>query len=123
MNSNKKGPLFRGALDVLPLFVPAVPFAFVFGLLVAKSNIPIWLGWASSPVIFGGAIQVTLFTLLIEGASVAAAVTAALIVGSRHLFYSLTLAPSFQSQPKWFRWIGAYMLIDQLFALTQIKSI
>lgn len=107
----------RGVLDTLPLFVPAVPFALVFGLVVAQSGIAPWLGWTSSPLIFGGAAQITVLSLLGEGASVAAAVTAALIVGARHLLYSVTMAPRFQNQPRWFRWLGPYMLIDQVFVL------
>jgi len=66
---------------------------------------------------------VTLFTLIGEGASVAAAVSAALIVGARHMLYSVTLAPRFQGQPGWFRWVGSYVLIDQVFVLSQIKPI
>lgn len=112
----------RGIADCLPLFVPAIPFALVFGLVVAESGIPLWLGWSSSPIIFGGAAQITLLSLLGEGASVAAAVTAALIVGSRHLLYSVTLAPRFQHQPWWFRWLGPYVLIDQVFALAMLRD-
>ena len=116
-------PARKGCLDALPLFIPALPFAFVFGVVVAEAGIPQWLGWSSSPIIFGGAIQVTLLTLIGEGASVAAAVSAALIVGARHMLYSVTLAPKFQNQPGWFRWIGSYVLIDQVFVLSQIKPI
>ena len=79
MNTAPTRPALRGSLDALPLFIPALPFAFVFGVVVAEAGIPEWLGWSSSPVIFGGAIQVTLFTLIGEGASVAAAVSAALL--------------------------------------------
>lgn len=111
----------RGILDCLPLFVPAIPFALVFGVVVADAGIPVWLGWSSSPLIFGGAAQITLLSLLGEGASVAAAVTAALIVGARHLLYSVTVAPQFHGQPGWFRLLGPYMLIDQVFALTAIN--
>ncbi|GAB5413190.1 MAG: AzlC family ABC transporter permease [Congregibacter sp.] len=110
-------PIRRGIVDTLPLFVPAVPFALVFGLVVSQSGIAPWLGWTSSPLVFGGAAQITLLSLLGEGASVAAAVTAALIVGARHLLYSVTLAPRFQGQPRWFRWLGPYVLIDQVFVL------
>jgi predicted branched-subunit amino acid permease len=52
---------------------------------------------------------------------VAAAVSAALIVGARHLLYSANLAPLFQQQPRWFRWLGPYMLIDQVFALALLN--
>jgi predicted branched-subunit amino acid permease len=117
-----QAPAIRdGIRDCLPLFAPAVPFALVFGVVVGESAIAPWLGWSSSPMIFGGAVQITLLTLLGEGASVAAAVTAALIVGARHLLYSVTLAPRFQDQPAWFRWVGAYVLIDQVFALTMLR--
>lgn len=111
----------RAVLDTLPLFVPAIPFALVFGLVVGESGIAPWLGWSSSPIIFGGAAQITLISLLGEGASVAAAVTAALIVGARHLLYSVTMAPRFQGQPRWFRFIGPYVLIDQVFALSMLR--
>jgi len=123
MNTARPFDAVRGALDALPLFIPAIPFAFVFGVVVAKAGIPAWLGWSSSPIIFGGAIQVTLFTLIGEGASIAAAVSAALIVGARHMLYSVTLAPRFQNQPVWFRWVGSYVLIDQVFVLSQINQI
>jgi predicted branched-subunit amino acid permease len=52
---------------------------------------------------------------------VAAAVGTALVVNARHLMYSAALAPTFQSQPRWFRWLGPYFLIDQLFALTTVR--
>lgn len=110
-----------GILAALPLVIPAIPFAMVFGIVVGASGIPAWIGWSSSPVIFGGAAQITLISLLGEGASVAAAVTAALIVGARHLLYSVTMAPHFTGQPLWFRWLGPYVLIDQVFALMTLE--
>ncbi len=112
----------RGVAETVPLFVPTIPFALVFGVVVGESGIAPWLGWSSSPIIFGGAAQITLLSLLGEGASVAAAVTAALIVGARHLLYSVTLAPRFQNQPRWFRWVGPYVLIDQVFALVMLRE-
>lgn len=114
-------PVREGIRDTLPLFVPAIPFALVFGVVVGESAIAPWLGWSSSPIIFGGAAQITLITLLGEGASVAAAASAALIVGARHLLYSVTLAPRFRDQPRWFRWVGPYVLIDQVFALAMLR--
>lgn len=122
MKSHATTSIRRGILDAFPLFIPAIPFALVFGVVVAQAGIPALLGWASAPIIFGGAAQITLLTLLGEGASVAAAVTAALIVGARHLLYSVTMAPRFRNQPRWFHWLGAYMLIDQVFALTVLEK-
>ena len=111
----------RGISQSIPMFIPAIPFALVFGIVVANSGISGLLGWSSSPIMFGGAAQITVLTLLGEGASVVSAVTAALIVGARHLLYSVTLAPRFRNQPTWFRWLGPYVLIDQVFALTMVN--
>lgn len=111
----------RAVADSLPLFVPAVPFAFVIGLAVIDSGIDPFVGWSSSWLVFAGAAQLTLITLLGSGAAVIAAVTAALIVNARHVMYSAGLAPAFQRQPAWMRWLGPYTLLDQVFALAVLR--
>ena len=111
----------QGMIDALPLFVPAIPFGLVIGLAITESGMNPFVGWSGSWLIFGGAAQLTLVTLLGTGVAVAAAVGTALVVNARHLMYSAALAPTFQSQPRWFRWLGPYLLIDQLFALTTVR--
>lgn len=112
----------RAILDALPLYVPAVPFALVIGLAIGEAGVNAFAGWSGSWIIFGGAAQLTLISLLGSGAAVAAAVTAALVVNARHLMYSAAMAPTFQRQPAWFRWVGPYLLIDQLFALSSVQQ-
>lgn len=112
----------RGIKDALPLYVPAVPFALVIGLAISQSGINVFAGWSGSWLIFGGSAQLTLVTLLGTGTAVLAAITAALVVNARHLMYSAAMAPTFQSQPTWFRWLGPYLLIDQLFALASVEA-
>lgn len=107
--------------EALPVFIPAIPFALVLGLAIKASLVDPLLGWSSSPIVYGGASQLTLITLLGEGAAGAAAVVAALIVNARHLMYSAAMAPTFQQQPAWFRWVGPYFLIDQVFALCTLR--
>jgi predicted branched-subunit amino acid permease len=117
-----RAALRRGVKDALPLFVPAVPFALVIGLAISESGINVFAGWSGSWLIFGGSAQLTLVTLLGTGTAVLAAITAALVVNARHLMYSAAMAPTFQSQPTWFRWLGPYLLIDQLFALASVEA-
>jgi predicted branched-subunit amino acid permease len=111
-----------GIVDALPLYVPAVPFALVIGLAIVEADINLFSGWSGAWLIFGGAAQLTLVSLLGSGAAVLAAITAALVVNARHLMYSAAMAPIFQRQPGWFRWVGSYVLIDQMFALTVIEA-
>jgi 4-azaleucine resistance transporter AzlC len=111
----------QGVVDALPLFVPAIPFGLVIGLAITEAGMNPFVGWSSSWLIFAGAAQLTLITLLGGGVAVAAAISTALVVNARHLMYSVALAPTFQKQPRWFRWLGPYFLIDQVFALTTIR--
>jgi predicted branched-subunit amino acid permease len=111
----------QGAIDALPLFVPAVPFGLVIGLAIADSGMNLFVGWSSSWIVFAGAAQLTLITLLGSGAALVAAVGTALVVNARHLMYSAALAPTFQHQPPWFRRLGPYLLIDQVFALVAVR--
>lgn len=111
----------RGILDAIPLFIPAIPFAFVLGVAIVDSGINELTGWSSSSIVYAGAAQLTLVSLLGAGA-VGAAIAAALVVNLRHILYSLALAPTFQRQPAWFRWVGAALLIDQMFVLAERRK-
>lgn len=106
-----------GMRDMAPLLVPAIPFALVLGVAIADSSVPNLAGWFSSSLMFGGASQLTAVTLLGEGAGAAAAIVGALTVNARHVMYSAALIGRFRTQPRWFRRLGPYLLLDQVFAL------
>lgn len=107
--------------DALPLYVPAIPFALIIGLAVVDSGMNQLVGWSSAWLIFGGAAQLTVISLLGAGTAVVAAITAGLVVNARHIMYSAAVAPAFQRQPRWMQWLGPYVLIDQLFALSSLR--
>jgi predicted branched-subunit amino acid permease len=88
------------------------------GLAITESGIGDFVGWTGAPIIFAGAAHLTLVTLLGTGTAVLAAITTALVVNARHLMYSAAMAPTFQKQPRWFRWVGPYALVDQMFAIS-----
>ena len=47
-------PIVRAAFkDMVPLFLPALPFALLFGVMVVESGVPHLLGWSSSIIMFG----------------------------------------------------------------------
>jgi predicted branched-subunit amino acid permease len=102
---------------MVPLLLPAIPFALVIGVAIAESSVPNLAGWFSSSFMFGGASQLTAVTLLGDGAGAVAAIIGALTVNARHIMYSAALVPQFRTQPRWFRRFGPYLLLDQVFAL------
>ena len=111
----------RSALaDSLPLVIPAIPFGFVLGLAMTESEMPLWVAALSSPLIFGGASQLALVTLA-GSASLWALCVAVLVINSRHIMYSAALASAFREQPRWFRWLAPWFLVDQIFALASVR--
>ena len=103
--------------DSLPIFLPAIPFGFIVGVAIVESVMPAGVGFLTSPLIFAGAAQLALVTL-VGSASAAAAITTAVVINARHVMYSAAMAPAFKGQPRWFRWFGPAFLIDQVFALS-----
>lgn len=65
--SDDRGIVKRAFVDALPLYVPAVPFALVIGLAIVDSGMHPFVGWSSSRIIFAGAAQLTLISLLGAG--------------------------------------------------------
>lgn len=111
----------RAIAEATPLFLPAIPFGFVLGLAMTESAMPTWIAWSSSPLLFAGAAQLAVVTLA-GAATVWAVIVAGLIINTRHVMYSAALAPAFRHQPRWMRWIGSFVLIDQVFALAVLQS-
>jgi predicted branched-subunit amino acid permease len=111
----------RAIADCLPLFLPAVPFGFVLGLAITEGQMPPLVGWLGSPIIFAGAAQLAVVTLA-GTASLWSVVIAGFVINTRHVMYSAALAPTFQQQPRWMRWVGPYVLLDQVFALAVLQT-
>ena len=107
-------------IDCLPLFIPAIPFGFVVGLAITESEMPTAVAWSTSPLIFAGASQLAVVTLA-GTASVWAVIVAGLVINTRHVMYSAAMAPAFQRQPRWMRWLAPMFLIDQVFALSTLQ--
>ncbi len=115
----------RAAKDTIPLLVGALPFGLLMGLTIVEAeSVNNFVGWLSSTLIFAGAAQIAMTSLLGSGGTVLLAITVGLVINARHMMYSAALAPRFTTQPRWFRILAPYWLIDQVFALidTQIDD-
>ncbi len=111
----------RAWRDSAPLFLPAIPFAMVLGLAISESVMPAAVGMSSNLIIFAGAAQLATVSLA-AAASWLTLVATASVINLRHVMYSAALAPRFQHQPRWFRWVGPLVLVDQVFALVSARS-
>ena len=74
------------------------------------------VAWSTSVLIFAGAAQLATVSLACTTTWLALVATAT-VINLRHVMYSAAMAPHFRGQPRWFRILGPFVLIDQVFAL------
>lgn len=88
----------------------------MLGVAINDSVMPTPVAWSTSVLIFAGAAQ--LATVSLAGTTTwLALVATATVINLRHVMYSAAMAPHFRGQPRWFRFFGPFVLIDQVFAL------
>lgn len=118
----RRDPLVRDALRAgVPLFIPAVPFALVLGVAIAESAMPTPIAWSTNLFLFAGAAQLATVSLAATATWLTLVATAS-VINLRHVMYSAALSPRFSDQPTWFRRLGPFFLIDQLFALMIVRG-
>jgi len=105
----------------IPLFIPAIPFGLVLGVALTDSAMPTTVAWSTNLFVFAGAAQLATVSLAATATWLTLVATAA-VINLRHVMYSAALSPRFTDQPRWFRWVGPFFLIDQLFALTSVRT-
>jgi predicted branched-subunit amino acid permease len=105
----------QGVAAMAPIALGYVPFALVVGAAVAEHGAGL-AGWAGSWLIFGGSAHLTAIQLLDTSGAVVAIVSAVL-VNARLVAYSASLGRRWQHQPRWFRALGAALVIDPTWAL------
>jgi predicted branched-subunit amino acid permease len=105
----------QGMAAMAPIAVGYVPFALVVGAAVAEHGAGL-AGWAGSWLIFGGSAHLTAIQML-DTSGAAVAIVSAVLVNARLVVYSASLGRRWQHQPRWFRALGAALVIDPTWAL------
>lgn len=110
--------LLAGIRASLPLQTGLIPFAIVCGASATSLGLSFAQAWGLSWMVFAGSSQLVAMQLMASGAPAWVIVLTGWVVNLRFLIYSATLAPHFRHRSRLDRWIGAYLLVDQSFALT-----
>lgn len=111
-----------GIHDILPVVVAVMPFAAVLGVAIDRSIVGDLVGVVMAPVIYAGSANLATLSVLDAGGSALAAIGTALIVNARFAMYGAALADRFRDQPRWFRWLGPWLIVDQTFALASARD-
>lgn len=109
--------LLRGVAHVAPLLLGAAPFGLIFGVTVNTAHMQPVAAQATSTLIFAGSAQLVFARLFGEGAPWLTLVLTGVLLNLRHMLYSASIAPYMQQFSRSWKWLLAYLLTDEAYAV------
>lgn len=113
--TSSKAAYLTGIRDGMPFIFVAGPFSMLFGVVAAEAGLTLAQAMGFSIVVIAGAAQFAALQLMVEDASLALVLLAALAVNLRMAMYSASLVPHLGAAPLWQRALVAYVNFDQTY--------
>lgn len=112
---------FNGIRDTFPLLLGAFPFGLIYGALAVSSGLSFQAAMAMSAIVFAGSSQFIAVGLVAAGAPVSIIILTTFVVNLRHMLYSATLLPDLKKLNQRWRFILAFFLTDETFAVSALR--
>lgn len=103
---------------LLPFSMTVAAFGISFGTLAVEAGLSPALATTMSATMFAGGAQFAAIAILLQGGSVAIAVTAACLLNMRFIPMALAISPYLHGNWLW-RLLHAHLVIDETWALSQ----
>jgi 4-azaleucine resistance transporter AzlC len=116
-SASRRAEALRGLRDALPIVLAYVPVGVTFGVVAVSNGLPVWMACLLSLVIYAGASQFIFVTLAAAAAGPVSMVVTLLLVNLRHALYGATLGRAFARWPEARKWLAAWGLTDEVFAV------
>jgi 4-azaleucine resistance transporter AzlC len=114
----RRQEFWSGVKDEAPILLGVVPFGLLFGALAINVHLSNLAAQAMSSIIFAGSAQFIAAQLVGTGTSGLVIVLVVFVVNLRHALYSASIAPHIRSlNPPW-KFLLAYLLTDEAYAVT-----
>ncbi|MCA9974916.1 MAG: AzlC family ABC transporter permease [Chloroflexota bacterium] len=113
-----RSELLAGIKAELPIALGVMPSGLIYGVLALAAGIPPAVAQAMSAIVFAGSAQLIGVQLIGAGTVTAVLWFTTAIVNLRHMLYSASLAPHVRTLPARWRWLLAYLLTDEAYAMT-----
>ena len=124
MNTNRhlrlspRSEFIAGVRAIIPILLGVVPFGMIYGVLAVGAGLTVGAAMAMSSIVFAGSAQFVGVQLIHAGAPGLVIVFTTFIVNLRHILYSASIAPYLaRLNPRW-KWLLAYLLTDEAYAVT-----
>ncbi len=118
---NPRESFWAGAKEITPILMGIIPFGMISGITAVNVGIDRGTAMLMSVFVFAGASQLAAYQLIASGAVSFVIVYTALVVNLRFVVYSASIAPYFKPLSTPWKWIYAYLLTDQGYAISLIR--
>ncbi len=112
-----RSEFFYGIRDELPVLIGVLPFGMIYGVSALSAGIPASIAQAMSCIVFAGSAQFVITQLIAAGVPSLVVILTAFIVNIRHMLYSASVAPSTRKLHPLWKWLLAYLLTDEAYAV------
>ena len=113
-----RSEFLAGVKAELPILLGVIPFGLIYGVLASGAGLPASLSLAMSSIVFAGSAQFIAAQLIGAGTPALVLILTTLVVNLRHMLYSASVAPYVKHlRPPW-KWLLAYLLTDEAYAVT-----
>lgn len=116
--SSPRSEFLAGLRAELPILLGVIPFGLIYGVLARGAGLPPAAAFAMSSIVFAGSAQfigARLFETLTPAPLI---VLTTFVVNVRHMLYSASLAPYLRHLARGWKWLLAYLLTDEAYAVT-----
>jgi len=110
---------WAGVRATLPLLAGDLPFGLIYGVQGAAAGVPPLVTLAMSSIVFAGSAQFIAVSQLgaVPPVPHPIMVLTTFVVNLRHLLYSASMGPHFSHLPRRWKWLLAYLLTDETYAV------
>jgi 4-azaleucine resistance transporter AzlC len=121
MSNARRMAFLTGVKAELHILVGVMPFGMIYGVLALGAGLPPAAAQAMSSIVFAGSSQFIATQLFASNAPVLVILMTIAVVNLRHALYSASVAPYLRHlQPAW-KWLLAYLLTDEAYAVGIIR--
>ena len=115
--SSPRSEFMAGVRAELPILLGTTPFGLIYGVLAIGAGLPPAAALAMSSIVFAGSAQFIATDLFASLTPAPIIVLTTLVVNLRHMLYSASLAPYLQHLGRAWKWLLAYLLTDEAYAV------
>lgn len=112
-----RAEFFNGICDEAPILLGVIPFGLIYGVLAVGAGLPVSVAIAMSSIVFAGSSQFVAAQLFSASAPGLIIVLTTAVVNLRHMLYSASVAPHIQHLRAPWKWLLAYLLTDEAYAV------